>query len=534
MSQSDASEMVLPRQFLRMCRANMRRSKVADSMGADLTGGDMLTRALIFRRLLRREVLAEDEQFVGVLLPPTVPAVLANIGLTLAGRVAVNLNYTVSSEVMNDCIAQCGIRHVLTSRKAMKKLDLNIDAELVCLEDVREKLTLLDKVIGTFQARLVPASLLERRFGLDQIKPDDVLTVIFTSGSTGRPKGVVLTYDNVGSNLKAFNDYIDLRADDVMAGILPLFHSFGYTVTMWLALALEPKVAYHFDPRGARAVGKLCREHGATILIATATFLRMYLRRCTAEDFHALDVVIAGAEKLPRELMAAFEKKFDVRPVEGYGTTELSPVVSCNLPADRTKSGRTDQLREGSVGRPLPGIAAKIVDPETGEDLGVDKSGMLLIKGPNVMQGYLGRADLTAEVLHDGWYTTGDIGMIDADGFIHITGRQSRFSKIGGEMVPHIRVEEAMVEALAMDEEELHLCVAGVPDPKKGERLVVLHTGLSQTPEEVCRALADAGLPPIWIPSRDSFRQIDEIPVLGTGKLDLRAMKDLAREMFDS
>jgi len=232
---------------------------------------------------------------------------------------------------------------------------------------------------------------------------------------------------------------------------------------------------------------------------------------------------------LPREVAEAFHAKFGVLPVEGYGTTELSPVVSTNIPDTRLVSDFQQGNRIGSVGQPLPGISAKVVDLETGESLGTGKSGMLLVKGPNVMKGYLGQAELTAQVVRDGWYTTGDIAKMDEDGFLYITGRQSRFSKIAGEMVPHLRVEEVLSEVIGDDGEgEQRTVVTGVPDEKKGERLVVLHTNLDLAPDQICRRLAEAGVPPLWIPAQDSFLHVDEIPLLGTGKLDLKGVKDLA------
>jgi len=529
-SKQQSRELIPPRRFLRMCRRNMRRPKAADSTGAELTGAGLLTRTLVLRRILRRDVLAADEKHVGVLLPPSVAGVVANAALSVDGRVAVNLNYTVSSDVMNACIARAEIRHVLTSRSVIEKLKLDVDAALVCLEDFRDKATLPDKLVAAAQTWLVPVRWLERRLGLTRLDPDDLLTVIFTSGSTGQPKGVMLTQHNVGANVQAFDQVVRIKRDDVMVGILPFFHSFGYTVTLWSVLTLDAQGIYHFSPLEARQVGKLCRKRGGTILIATPTFLRSYVRRCAPEDFASLEVAVTGAEKLPPDVADAFEKRFGVRPLEGYGTTELSPVVSLNVPPSRLAGRFQLGPKEGTVGQPVPGVSAKVVDLDTGEDLGVDRPGMLLIRGHNVMKGYLGQPELTAEVIRDGWYTTGDVAQIDAEGYIRITGRQSRFSKIGGEMVPHLRIEEVLGEILALGEDELRVMVTAIPDVRKGERLIILHTGLEKPPEEICRELAGAGLPPLWIPSPDGFFQVSEIPVLGTGKLDLKRARDLAQQ----
>ncbi|MHB0960901.1 MAG: MFS transporter [Pirellulaceae bacterium] len=517
-------------EFIRSCKSQKRKAKVADSLGSELNGGSLLMRSLILRRLMRRGVLEEGEINVGVLLPPSIPAIVANAALSLDKRVAVNLNYTVSQEVMQACIDQAGIRHVLTSRKVMEKFDFKLNAELVMLEDLRDRVTLRDKLSSALDSYVVPASLLIRRLGLHKIKGDDLLTVIFTSGSTGQPKGVMLSHGNVASNVEAVFDVVRIQPTDVLLGILPFFHSFGYTITMWTVLSLYVKGVYHFNPLEARQVGKLCQEHGVTILLATPTFLRSYLRRCEADEFRSVEVVVTGAEKLPTDVADAFEEKFGVRPVEGYGCTETAPLAAVNVPPNRCQNAMQVDCREGTVGRPIPGVTAKIVHLETGQELGPGQSGMLLIKGPNIMQGYLGQPDLTAEVIRDGWYVTGDVALIDEDGFIKITGRESRFSKIGGEMVPHIQIEETLARLVGDIEVGLQAAVTAVPDSRKGERLIVLHTSLQKTPAELCKGLADAGLPNIYIPSPDSFVQIDELPVLGTGKLDLRRIREIAIE----
>ena len=524
--------MVLPRLMLRKCRKAMFRFKMADTTGAELTGGTLLMRTLILRRLLVREVLQEDERYVGILIPPTTGAAITNAAVTFAGRVAVNLNYTVTNEIMNACIHKAGIRHVLTTRKVMEKFDFDLDAEVILLDDLREKLTTVDKLSGAVHAYATPLPILERLLGMHKMTGDDELTVIFTSGSTGVPKGVVLTNHNIGSNVEAIDQVVHLNRDDTLLGVLPFFHSFGYMVTLWTVLGLDVRCVYHTNPQEARQISKLAGKWGVTVILATPTFLRLYLKRCKPEDFSKLDIVVAGAEKLSIELSNAFEKKFGVRPVEGYGSTELSPLVSVNVPASRSQTNETD-CQEGTVGRPVPGVSAKTVDPDTFEDLPVGTPGMLLIKGPNVMRGYLNDEAKTAEVLKDGWYVTGDIAIVNQQGFIKITGRQSRFSKIGGEMVPHINIEEAIQNFVeGEDDEHIRAAVTAVPDPRKGERLIVVHAPLDQTPQEVCDHLKTLGLPNLWIPSPDSFLPVEQIPVLGTGKLDLKGLAGLAKEHF--
>ena len=513
-----AGELPLGRAMLRQLRKSRFRLKCSDSTGQTLTGGQLLTKALVLRRLLLRDVLTADEERVGVLLPPTNGGVVVNAALACAGRVAVNLNYSASADVINACIAAAGIKHVLTSEKVLDKLGVSLDAEVVKLESFRDRVTTADKLAGFVGGYVTPVGMLERSLGLDRQSMDDVLTIIFTSGSTGRPKGVVLSHRNVVANIRSIEVAVHLDAEDVILGILPFFHAFGFTVSLWAPLVLDMRGAYHFNPLDARQVGKLCSASGATILLSTPTFLRSYLKRVPAEDFASLDIVIVGAEKQPMPLSDAFEKKFGVRPSEGYGATELAPVASVNIPPSRSRTDRVD-AREGSIGQPLPGVRARVVDPETGDPLPADAEGMLEVTGPNRMVGYLDDEAKTAEVLRDEWYVTGDIARIDPEGFIHITGRQSRFSKIGGEMVPHVRVEEEIQAFLGgADAEDQMAVVTGVPDQKKGERLVVLHLASDKTPDEVCEHLRGQGLPNLWVPSPDCFPRGRRAAAAGIGE----------------
>ena len=546
MNQRSHDDSCLAADFIYQAKRN-KKVKIADSSGAKLSGKGLLLKSIVLRNLLNRHAIGADEQYVGMLVPPTVAATVTNMALVIDKRIPVHLNYTVSAEVLNSCIEQCGIKHIISSRKAMEKFNFNeedLNAEIFYLEELREDKTkaptLGDKLSGVWNAFVVPAGRLIKKLKLRDVKGDDVATVIFTSGSTGVPKGVMLTNGNVSSNIAAIQQVAKINADDTVLGVLPFFHSFGFTVTLWGTMCLDMSAVFHTNPLDSRMVGKMCDKHGVSILLATPTFLRSYLKRCTPEQMSTVDVVITGAEKLPADVTDAFEEKFGVRPVEGYGATETSPITSVNVPVNRVTSKDQIEFKEGTVGRPIQGVVAKVLDLDTDEELSADQSGMLYIKGPNIMKGYLGRDDLTAEVVQDGWYKTGDVALIDKDGFIKITGRMSRFSKIGGEMVPHIKVEEAINEILGTESDDsdedgeggIAAAVTSVPDPKKGERLIVLHTELSKPVEEIIKALSsEHGLPNIFIPSAESFIQVDDIPILGTGKLDLKGLKTKAEEL---
>ena len=521
----------LPRALVRACRLSGGRLKVADSLGTRLSGRALLIRILCAMRVLER-VLAPDEQAVGVMLPPTAAAAIVNAALVFMGRVAVNLNYTTSQQTLDLSIERAGLRHVLTSPAFLARVKLAVGSRLLDATELKSRLTTFDTLVAATQATCLPLGILERMLGLDRLRAADVLTVIFTSGSTGDPKGVVLSEENVASNVRAIGQILHVSSADVALGVLPLFHSYGYTATFWAPLVLDAAVVYHTNPLDAQAIGALAREHHATILMATPTFLRTYLRRTPAEDFSTLEVVFGSAEKLPRELSDAFEAKFGVRPREAYGATEMSPLIAANIPPARHVPGSRADAREGTVGRPIPGCSARVTTREDVAPLPVGSEGMLWITGPNVMQGYLDRPDLSAQVIRDGWYCTGDIARLDEDGFITITGRESRFSKIGGEMVPHIPVEEAVNAELGSGDGELMAVVAGVPDPRKGERLVVLHLKTGRDPHDICRGLAARGLPNLWIPTPDSFAEVEAIPVLGSGKLDLLWLATEAGERF--
>jgi acyl-[acyl-carrier-protein]-phospholipid O-acyltransferase/long-chain-fatty-acid--[acyl-carrier-protein] ligase len=334
----------------------------------------------------------------------------------------------------------------------------------------------------------------------------------------------MLSHHNVVSNLESVEQVFALTPHDCLLGILPLFHSFGFTITLWFPLITGLRVVYHPNPLDARTIGELVQTHQATMLISTPTFCQVYMRQCPAEAFTSLRYAIVGAEKLRPTLAEAFQQKFGITLLEGYGCTEMAPVVAVNIPDVDQSGQRQIGHKPGTVGHPVPGVAARVVHPETWQALSCGTEGLLLVKGPNRMLGYLQQPEKTAEVLRDGWYVTGDIAAIDDAGFIRLTDRLSRFSKIGGEMVPHGKVEDAINSILGE-----HACVVtAVPEAQKGECLIVLHTRPDLHPEAVWGQLRRTDLPKLWIPRREHFYYVEAIPTLGTGKVDLQRVKRLA------
>lgn len=525
-----ASWSSLGRAFVTSAKRRRGAQAFVDSTGASLTYRQALLKALALGRVLERVI--GPAKNVGVLLPPTCAGAVTNLALTLRGRVPVNLNYTANQESVDSAIDQAEITHVVSSKRMLDRIPLTPKGEMIVLEDVAKLVRPSDKAWAAAVAMLVPTSAMGAFLpGLRDENLDAPATIIFTSGSTGQPKGVVLTHRNILSNAAQIRTQIELVPEDVVLGILPFFHSFGYTVPLWTVSCLGLKAVYHPNPLDAQVVAKLTREHKATVILATPTFVRSYLKRCKREDFSTVRLLVLGAEKLKPELAQQIKELWGIEPLEGYGCTETGPVVSVNTPLQhRSLNGQTVAgNRPGTVGQPIPGTLIKTVDAESGEDLPRGSEGIICVKGPQVMPGYLNRPEVTAEVLKDGWYWTGDLGRVDDDGFIIITDRLNRFSKVAGEMVPHGAVESAIQELVGGV--EAVTAVTSVPDPKRGERLIVLHTPeMPLEPKELVRKLQEGPLPKLWIPSAEDFVPVDAIPVLGSGKLDLRRLRELARE----
>lgn len=479
----------------------------------------------IARILAKRLALEPDERCVGLLMPPGRGGAMANLALALLGRTAVNLNHTVGQTQLKRMCEMAGIRTIISATPYLKRIgDPGLSQRMVLLDEVMKHTSAISVVGAALVAFVLPTRLLVRA------KADDVAAIIFSSGSTGDPKGVELTHRQVLANITAVSEGLDLSGDrDALLSPLPLFHSFGLVPGFWLGLVLGMPSAAHPDPTDAKALGTLAAACGATFLISTPTFVRGYLRRIEPEQFKTLRFAVVGAERCPPDLKQAFRERYGAELLEGYGCTELAPTVALNL-LPVVHQGVTElRSRDGTVGRPLPGLDVFTIHPETHERLPAGQEGLLVVRSPSRMRGYLDRPDLTEKAFVHGGYNTGDMGRVDEDGFIHITGRLARFAKIGGEMVPLDNVEQAIHQAvltLVGADASIEIAIASIADETRGERLIVLHTGFTGDWEKLLGSLED--LPALWRPRSRDVRQVEAIPKLGTGKRDLAGLKKLA------
>jgi len=500
---------------------------VIDGMdGRVLKRGDLLAAAIALSWWIKKHCAGER---VAVVLPPGVGAVVANVAVTLANKVAVNLNFTAGRAALQSAIQRGQILHAISAKPVMKRLeDFPWPRDVFRLEEILPELK-PKIVVWRLISLVAPAWALSHLLGLPRKGDRKEAVLLFTSGSSGEPKGVVLSHRNVLANVLQFGSMVNLGHEDLVMASLPFFHSFGCTVTLWYPMIEGVRAVTYPTPVDVVKNAEIIERYKISLLVTTPTFLRGYLRRTEPKQFASIKLLVAGAEKLPRELAEAFEEKFGKHVLEGYGLTETAPVVSTNLP-DPAPSRPNDTIqpsdRVGSVGKLLPGQAAQIRDAETNELLSPHQLGILWLKGPNVFEGYLSEPARTAEVLHDGWFKTGDLGRFDEDGFLYIEGRLSRFSKIAGEMVPHETIEAKIIEAFGLkSEDERVAAIVGVPDQTKGEALVLL-TVRELSMEAVRERLLAAGLPNLWIPR--TIKRVEKIPILGTGKLDLGKCRELA------
>lgn len=462
---------------------------------------------------------------VGILLPASVGANMAILAAQLAGKVPVMINWTLGPRNLKVVMDEGQITHAISSWRFLDRLencDLNgFDNAIVLLEDIRRRFSFMEKLKAKWLSKRSPDSIL-RHFGVSSLKKHDNAVILFTSGTESLPKAVPLTHGNILSNLKGALELVDFKCEDVLLGALPPFHSFGFSVTGLFPLISGLKVAYLPNPTDGRRMARGIEKWGITLLCLAPTFLKNIVRGSSEGQLSSLRLIVSGAEKMPLELRESLHKVCRASIVEGYGITECAPILTINPPQEKQKG----------VGRPLPGIELCIVHPETHLPLPLHQEGLILAKGPNVFKGYFDTKIATPfiEVGTQKWYNTGDLGFLDDEGFLTLSGRMKRFAKIGGEMISLAAIEEVLLAAASnqkwkVDSERSSLAVVAKESESGKKTELCLFTIFPLTLEEANGELRKAGMSNLI--RLASVKQLPFIPLLGTGKIDYRHLTSL-------
>jgi len=496
----------------------------------EFSAGKVLAVSVVLSRKWKDEIPGNR---VGIVLPPGIGAIITNLALVLIGKIPVNLNFTIGRQVNESCIRKAGIETVITAQAVRERMP-----DFPWVEDTRDlvlelksvsKLAIISWLTALY---LLPSNWLARFLDIPREGGEKEAAILFSSGSTGEPKGVILTHRNIISNCLQISHCGLFCEDEILMACLPLFHSFGFTVTVWFPLITNLRIVTLPSPLEIKRIAKAINEEQVTVLLGTPTFFRPYYKTVNPELLKSLIMVIGGAEKTPPDFKKKWEEKFGSLYLEGYGLTETAPVVSVNVPDKnyhKTFGNSLPGTRVGSVGRLFPGMRGRIADTDTGEIVSPFDTGVLHLQGPNIFPGYLDDIKNTALVFADKWFVTGDLARFDKDGFLYIEGRLSRFSKIGGEMVPHGFVEQCIIEAYGYDDSDsLVVAVTGTIDEVKGESLVLLTT-IEIDRESLRERMSSAKLPNLWIPRK--IIKVDIIPCLASGKLDLKALDKLTQQV---
>ncbi len=499
--------MILHQEFITTAKRNGDKLAIIDRMtGSKVT----YTRALIGSLILGKKFSRYTDKYIGIMIPTSAGAMLATIGTLIAGKIPVMINYSTGAP--ENCLYaqnRCKFETIITSRALLEKINCPVIDGMICIEDIMSAVKPMDKIKAALFAKL-PTNLIIKK--LPKVDINDTACILFTSGSEKDPKGVQLSHKNLGSNVTDVIEVLKLNQEDIIFSVLPLFHVFGIQTNFWMPLTLGMTAVTYANPLDYKNIPKIIREEGCTMIAATPIFLAGYVRSANPGDFKSLELVVAGADKTPNWLRGEYREKHNIEIVEGYGATETSPVVSVN---------HRDNNKPGSIGLVVPHAEVKITNVDTGETLPPGLEGKILVKGDLVMKGYLDD-DKTKEAIVDGWYYTGDIGVLDEDGFLWHRGRLKRFVKIGGEMVSLVNTESAISELI---DNNIDCCVVDIPDSIKGASLVAVLTA-EVDKDRLIKDLSEH-LPQIAIPKK--YVILPELPKMGSGKVDFRKVSDLIR-----
>ncbi len=503
--------MILHEEFIKVAKKNGKKFAVIDrGRETKVNYG----KALIASLMLSEKFKAYKKGFTGVMIPNSAGAMLTTLGVLMSGRVPVMINYsTGASENCEYAQKKCGFKTIITSKALIEKIGCRLVPGMVFIEDVMETISTLDKLKAALKSKM-PFNVIKR--SLPKSHEEDNVVILFTSGSEKDPKAVQLTHKNIAANVVDIFESLKFNDDDIMLGNLPLFHVFGYTTNFWLPLLQGLSVVTYPNPLEYKKVVQIIREEGATLMLGTPVFFNGYLRQSEPGELSSVRIAVAGADKCPEMLREGYNKKHGITLLEGYGCTETSPVISVNLP---------NANKPGSTGKPLPTVKVKIADITSGEEVPRGQEGKLLTKGDHVMKGYFDDLEETSLRIKDGWYDTGDMGMVDEDGYVWHRGRLKRFAKIGGEMVSLVRVESVLTDLLPPDTD---CCVVEIPDYLKGAKIIAAIT--SSIDEREMLKKMSAELPNLSLPKE--FLVIDELPKMGSGKINFRKVTEIVKEKF--
>jgi acyl-[acyl-carrier-protein]-phospholipid O-acyltransferase / long-chain-fatty-acid--[acyl-carrier-protein] ligase len=503
--------------FITAAKNNSKKIIMKDSLGMSLNFGQIFTAGI----LLSKHICNFEGENIALLFPPSAGGALTYIATAFTDKVPVSLNFLASKEDQDHILKSCDVRTIFTSRTFIEKIGIPDDSRMVFIEDVRKRISGIQKLKTYLSYKTRSEYSLIQEFQEHDV-PERTAAILFTSGSESNPKGVPITYHNLCSSIENFSMVFKPTPEDVILGILPFFHIFGFTVCLWFPLIKSIGVVFHPNPTEYEKLGKIVQDHKVTILLGTNTLYRGFMKRWKQEQIKSVRLAFAGAEKLQEHIRKKFYEKFGIHILEGYGLTESCSCVSVNYPHD---------FNPGSVGKIFPNIECKIVNPETYEVVSQGEEGLILIKGPNIINGYYNSPDLTKQSFHGDFYITGDIGKIE-NGFLFITDRLKRFAKIGGEMIPLSPIEHKL--SIILDEhtdyEKRNCAVVSIPHTQKGEQLVafVVH----KNPDKLLLNSRLNSLHITKLSQPDHYIPIEAIPMLPSGKVDYRKLKHMALEQL--
>ncbi len=510
---------------------NAQKPLLCDFSGGakNYSGADLLAASCALAEVLRTESLGGR---LGIAIPPSFIACVVNYACVLSGITPVNLNFTLGPVAAASCVATAKIREMITALPYSAKISKAnpafpwsqkvMDASQMLAQIPQERLDMWREAAAMGN----PADILSH-FGISENSTDPKKegTLVFTSGSEGAPKAAILTERNIIANCLQTKLCGLFDSDDILLANLPIFHSFGLLFEVWYMAIEGQRTVSLASPLDIKSNVRAVKETGATAIIGSPTFFRAYIKHANAEDMATIRKAVAGAEKTPNGFHELWNSKFGDTYREGYGLTEATPVVGVNLP-ERDFGWYSTGARKGSIGKLFPGMSAKILDASTLKPLPFGMRGLLALKGANIFAGYLDNPEATNAALVDGWLVTGDLSRLDSDGFLYIDGRLSRFSKIGGEMVPHATVEAALNVQLGYAGSDVpSLAISSRLDEGKGEAIVLV-AAVDITLAEAKEALRRAGISNLWMPKH--LVRTDKIPLLPSGKLDLKKLAKLA------